>query len=74
MYNVYIKLFMKQATANLTGGFYSKLLIVLGLNWNYEHPSEIFDEMASLTPFFGSSYYDVLEGWDSFFWGSKTGD
>ncbi|MFP5115906.1 formate dehydrogenase subunit alpha [Bacillaceae bacterium C204] len=45
----------------------------LGYDWNYTHPSEIFDEMASLTPFFSQCNYDVLEGWNSFHWGSLDG-
>lgn len=45
----------------------------MGFNWSYEHPSEIFDEMASLTPFFTHCNYDVLEGWNSFLWGSPDG-
>ncbi|WP_423993175.1 formate dehydrogenase subunit alpha [Mesobacillus sp.] len=45
----------------------------MGFDWNYTHPSEIFDEMASLTPFFSQCNYDVLEGWNSFHWGSLDG-
>ncbi|ANS75372.1 oxidoreductase [Paenibacillus yonginensis] len=45
----------------------------MGFDWNYSHPSEIFDEMASLTPFFSQCNYDVLEGWGSFNWGSPDG-
>ncbi|WP_423410425.1 formate dehydrogenase subunit alpha [Heyndrickxia sp. MSNUG] len=45
----------------------------MGFDWNYTHPSEIFDEMASLTPFFSQCSYDVLEGWNSFHWGSLDG-
>jgi formate dehydrogenase major subunit len=45
----------------------------MGFDWNYSHPSEIFDEMASLTPFFSQCNYDVLEGWNSFHWGSLDG-
>ncbi|PMX97394.1 hypothetical protein C1Y18_36145, partial [Pseudomonas sp. MPR-R5A] len=41
---------------------------------NYTHPSEIFGEMASLAPLFGGANYDVLEGWNSFFWGSHDGE
>lgn len=44
-----------------------------GFDWNYAHPSEIFAEMASLTPFFSGCNYDVLEGWGSFHWGSQDG-
>jgi formate dehydrogenase major subunit len=45
----------------------------MGFEWNYNHPSEIFAEMASLTPFFSQCNYDVLEGWNSFHWGSPDG-
>ncbi|WP_374120993.1 formate dehydrogenase subunit alpha [Neobacillus sp. PS2-9] len=45
----------------------------MGFDWNYTHPSEIFAEMASLTPFFSQCNYDVLEGWNSFHWGSLDG-
>lgn len=45
----------------------------LGADWNYNHPSEIFDEMASLSPIFSQANYDVLEGWGSFNWGSHDG-
>lgn len=44
-----------------------------GFDWNYSHPSEIFAEMAGLTPFFSQCNYDVLEGWNSFNWGSQDG-
>ncbi|MEH7885098.1 formate dehydrogenase subunit alpha [Bacillus sp. JJ1609] len=45
----------------------------MGFDWSYTHPSEIFDEMAGLTPFFSQCNYDVLEGWNSFHWGSLDG-
>lgn len=45
----------------------------LGQNWSYTHPSDIFDEMASLSPLFSQANYDVLEGWGSFLWGSLDG-
>ncbi|WP_322924103.1 formate dehydrogenase subunit alpha [Paenibacillus campi] len=45
----------------------------LGFDWGYTHPSEIFAEMASLTPFFAQCDYDVLEGWGSFHWGAADG-
>jgi formate dehydrogenase major subunit len=45
-----------------------------GFDWNYSHPSEIFAEMASLTPFFSQASYEVMEGWGSFSWGSQTGE
>lgn len=46
----------------------------LGAGWNYNHPSEIFEEMAQLSPIFKQANYDVLEGWNSFFWGSHDGE
>ncbi|XJZ27978.1 formate dehydrogenase subunit alpha [Bacillota bacterium Lsc_1132] len=46
----------------------------MGFNWNYQHPSEIFAEMASLSPIFSQANYEMLEGWNSFFWGSNTGE
>ncbi|MCP1532869.1 formate dehydrogenase major subunit [Bacillus velezensis] len=46
----------------------------LGADWNYTHPSDIFSEMASLSPLFGKASYDVLSGWNSFLWGSITGE
>ncbi|NLY78940.1 MAG: molybdopterin-dependent oxidoreductase, partial [Lysinibacillus sp.] len=45
----------------------------LGYDWNYSHPSEIFDEMASLSPIFSQANYDVLKDWGSFCWGSHDG-
>jgi formate dehydrogenase major subunit len=45
----------------------------MGFVWNYSHPSEIFAEMASLTPFFAQCSYDKLTDWSSFHWGSKEG-
>ncbi|WP_428978688.1 formate dehydrogenase subunit alpha [Alicyclobacillus mengziensis] len=45
----------------------------MGYDWGYTHPSEIFAEMASLTPWFAQCDYDVLEGWGSFHWGSLDG-
>lgn len=46
----------------------------LGANWTYDSPSDIFSEMASLAPIFGKANYDVLEGWNSFLWGSHDGE
>ena len=45
----------------------------LGANWNYSHPSEIFAEMASLSPIFSQADYSVMEDWDSFLWGNLDG-
>lgn len=46
----------------------------LGAGWSYSHPSDIFSEMASLSPLFGKASYEVLEGWNTFLWGSFTGE
>ncbi|MFC3419361.1 formate dehydrogenase subunit alpha [Salinicoccus hispanicus] len=40
----------------------------MGADWNYDHPSEIMDEAASLTPLFAGVSYDRLEGYDSLQW------
>lgn len=40
----------------------------LGGQWNYNHPSEIMDEIASLTPLFAGVTYERLEGFKSLQW------
>jgi formate dehydrogenase major subunit len=40
----------------------------MGANWNYQHPSEIMDEIASLAPLYGGVSYERLEGWNSLLW------
>jgi formate dehydrogenase major subunit len=40
----------------------------LGANWNYQHPSEIYDEIASLTPLFAGVTYERMEGYKSLQW------
>jgi formate dehydrogenase major subunit len=40
----------------------------LGANWNYGHPSEVMDEIASLTPLFAGVSYEKLEGYNSLQW------
>jgi len=40
----------------------------LGANWQYQHPSEIYREIASLTPLFAGVTYDRLEGFKSLHW------
>ncbi len=40
----------------------------LGAKWTYKHPSEIMDEIASLTPLFAGVRYDRLEGFASQQW------
>ncbi len=40
----------------------------LGANWNYAHPSEIYEEIAALTPLFAGVTYERLEGYKSLQW------
>jgi formate dehydrogenase major subunit len=40
----------------------------LGANWQYQHPSEIYREIASLTPLFAGVTYERLEGFKSLQW------
>ena len=40
----------------------------LGAGWHYRHPSEIYDEIASLTPLFAGVNYQRLEGYKSLQW------
>ncbi len=40
----------------------------LGADWRYQHPSEIMDEIASLTPLFAGVSYERLEGYKSLQW------
>ncbi len=40
----------------------------MGEDWNYNHPSEIMDEIAKLTPIFSGVSYDLLEGYNSLQW------
>ncbi|HWB61590.1 MAG TPA: formate dehydrogenase subunit alpha [Chthoniobacteraceae bacterium] len=40
----------------------------LGAHWNYSHPSEIMDEIASVTPMFAGVNYARLEGYKSLHW------
>jgi formate dehydrogenase major subunit len=40
----------------------------LGGNWHYQHPSEIYREIASLTPLFAGVTYERLEGYKSLQW------
>lgn len=40
----------------------------LGGNWKYNHPSDIMDEIASLTPLFAGVTYERLEGFKSLQW------
>jgi len=40
----------------------------LGAGWRYDHPSQIMDEAASLTPIFAGVNYARLEGYKSLQW------
>jgi len=40
----------------------------LGAEWKYEHPSQIYDEIAPLTPLMAGVTYDRLEGYKSLQW------
>jgi formate dehydrogenase major subunit len=40
----------------------------LGAGWSYQHPSEIYQEIASLTPLFAGVTYERLEGYKSLQW------
>jgi formate dehydrogenase major subunit len=40
----------------------------LGAKWNYKHPSEIYDEIASLCPLYAGINYERLEGYKSLQW------
>ncbi|MCU1261844.1 MAG: putative formate dehydrogenase [Bryobacterales bacterium] len=40
----------------------------LGAGWDYSHPSQIMDEIASVTPMFSGVNYDRLEGYRSLQW------
>ena len=40
----------------------------LGASWHYQHPSEIYQEIASLTPLFAGVTYERLEGYKTLQW------
>jgi formate dehydrogenase major subunit len=40
----------------------------MGANWNYTHPSEIYREIAALTPMFAGVTYERLEGYKTLQW------
>ena len=40
----------------------------LGAHWTYKHPSEIYEEIASLTPIMAGVTYERLEGFKSLQW------
>ncbi len=43
----------------------------MGADWNYAHPGDIMDEIASLTPIYSGVSYDRLEGFNSLQWPVK---
>ena len=45
-----------------------KLAQAMGLDWNYQHPSEIMDEIAKTTPTFANVSYDLLDQLGSVQW------
>ncbi len=51
----------------------SKLSCLMGYPMNYDHPSEIMDEIASLTPIYGGISYERLEN-ESLQWPCPTKD
>jgi formate dehydrogenase major subunit len=40
----------------------------MGAAWNYQHPSEIMAELASLTPLYAGVSYERLEGYNTLQW------
>jgi formate dehydrogenase major subunit len=40
----------------------------VGADWNYQHPSEIMAEIASLTPLFAGVTHERLEGYKNLQW------
>lgn len=40
----------------------------LGAGWQYKHPSDVMEEIASLTPLFAGVTYERLEGYKSLQW------
>lgn len=40
----------------------------LGAHWNYQHPAQIMDEIASLAPLFAGVTYERLEGYSTLQW------
>ncbi|PKE50404.1 formate dehydrogenase subunit alpha [Macrococcoides caseolyticum] len=43
----------------------------MGADWNYVHPGDIMDEIASLAPIYSGVSYDRLEGFNSLQWPVK---
>ncbi|WP_419895496.1 formate dehydrogenase subunit alpha [Macrococcus psychrotolerans] len=43
----------------------------MGADWDYAHPGDVMDEIASLTPIYSGVSYDRLEGFNSLQWPVK---
>ena len=59
MFNDCIKLFQNLGDAKADWWIVQEIANRLGADWNYSHPSEIFAEMASLSPLFSQANYEV---------------
>lgn len=46
----------------------TELASYFGYDWGYTHPSQIMDEVATLTPILAGVSYKRLEGWKSLHW------
>src|SRR6201996_5504854 len=44
----------------------------MGANWNYQHPSQIMDELASVSPLLAGVSYEHLEGYKTLQWPVAT--
>lgn len=44
----------------------------MGADWKYQHPSEVMDEIAALSPMFAGVNYERLEGYKSLQWPVAT--
>lgn len=47
---------------------YQDVAQLLGANWNYQHPSQIMDEIARLTPMLAGVSYERLEDYQTLCW------
>jgi formate dehydrogenase major subunit len=64
----FYKVFDPLGDAKSDWQIFQELANRLGANWNYQHPSEIMDEAASLAPLFAGVSYERLEGFNSQIW------
>jgi formate dehydrogenase major subunit len=46
----------------------TELAARMGHDWGYTHPSDIMDEVASISPMFAGVSYERLAGWKSLHW------